>query len=419
MQTATELISPLPDNVPATIRDVKRQLRQQLGAPREALEVAATWMREEVAAVVAERAESGTAVPVVDYADIARGTVPRERIEAIHRRGCAVVRGTFGRDEAESWDDELEAYLDRNDFMARYRGPADQLFSALSSGRPQIYGVYWSRPQIAARQHERMVTVRHFLNTYWSHEADGQQWFDPERDIGYPDRIRRRQPSTPSLGLSPHADSGSIERWLLPAYRRVYRHVFSGDWERYDPWDGAYRGDIHEFPTTVMCSAFRTFQGWTALSEMRPDDGVLHVIPIPRAMGYVLLRALQDDIADDDLGGAVNDRVLAVVERYHDVLLPAYGPIPAVEPGDTVWWHGDLIHGVGDGSNDVRWGNVMYIPVAPWCPKNAAYARQCGEDFLAGRSPPDFADEDYEVDFEGRATVDDLNQIGRQQLALR
>ena len=113
---------------------------------------------------------------------------------------------------------------------ARYRGPADQLFSALSSARPQIYGVYWSRPQIAARQHERMVTVRRFLNSFWSHESDGQQWFDPDRDIGYPDRIRRRQPSTPSLGLSPHADSGSIERWLLPAYQarlppRVRRRV--------------------------------------------------------------------------------------------------------------------------------------------------------------------------------------------------
>ena len=137
-----------------------------------------------------------------------------------------------------------------------------------------------------------------------------------------------------------------------------------------------------------MCSAFRTFQGWTALSEMQPDDGVLHVIPIPRAMGLVLLRALQDDIADDDLCGAVNDRVLAAVEQYHDVLLPAYGPIPAVEPGDTVWWHGDLIHGVGDGSNDERWGNVMYIPAAPWCAKNAAYARLCGEAFLGGAAPP-------------------------------
>ena len=167
-----------------------------------------------------------------------------------------------------------------------------------------------------------------------------------------------------------------------------------------------------------MCSVFRTFQGWTALSEMRPDDGVLHVIPIPTAMGLVLLRALQDDIADDDLCGADNDRVLAVTEQYHDLLLPAYGPIPAVEPGDTVWWHGDLLHGVGDGTNDERWGNVMYIPAAPWCAKNATYARLCGEAFVEGRSPGDFAAEDYEVDFVNRAGLADLNDTGRRQLVL-
>jgi hypothetical protein len=418
MQTSADLITPLPSDLPAAIRAVKRQLRSQLGDPRAAFEVAAAALREEVAAVVVECADGGSAVPVVEYDDVAAGTVSAERIAAIRRRGCVVVRDTFERGEAEAWDDELEAYLERNDFMARYRGPADELFSGVSSSRPQIYGVYWSRPQIAVRQHERMVTVRRFLNSFWAHESAGQQWFDPGHDIGYPDRIRRRPPSSPSVGLSPHADSGSIERWLLPAYQGVYRHVFSGEWERYDPWDGAHRTEIHEFPTTVMCSAFRTFQGWTALSEMRPDDGVLHVIPIPQAMGFVLLRALQDDIADDDLCGAVNDRVLAATERYHALALEAYSAIPAVQPGDTVWWHGDMIHGVADGSNDERWGNVMYSPAAPWCPKNAAYARACGEAFLAGRSPADFADEDYEVDWDGRATLADLTEVGRHQLAL-
>ncbi len=418
MQTSADLITPLPEDVPATIRAVKRRLRGQLGDPRAALEVATEALRDEVAAVATEIADVGTAVPVVEYSDIAAGTVPAERIAAIRRRGCAVVRGTFDRDEAEAWDDELATYLDGNDFMGRYRGPADELFSALASGRPQIYGVYWSRPQIAARQHEHMVNVRRFLNSFWKHDSGGRQWFDPDHDIGYPDRIRRRQPSTPSLGLSPHADSGSIERWLLPAYQGVYRHVFSGEWDHYDPWDGAHRSEIHEFPTTVMCSAFRTFQGWTALSEMLPGDGVLHVIPIPTALGYLLLRALQDDVADDDLCGADNDRVLAATEQYHELLLPAYGPIPPVEPGDTVWWHGDLLHGVGDGTNDERWGNVMYIPAAPWCAKNATYARQCGEAFVEGRSPGDFAAEDYEVDFVNRAGPADLNDTGRRQLAL-
>ena len=43
------------------------------------------------------------------------------------------------------------------------------------------------------------------------------------------------------------------------------------------------------------------------------------------------------------------------------------------------------------------------------------HARQA-DAFYSGRSAPDFAAEDYEVNFEGRATVDDLTELGRRQL---
>lgn len=49
-----------------------------------------------------------------------------------------------------------------------------------------------------------------------------------------------------------------------------------------------------------MCSAFRTFQGWTALSDMDHDQGVLHSVPIPEALGYLLLLS---DVHDDDMCG--------------------------------------------------------------------------------------------------------------------
>ena len=149
MQTASELITPLPDDVPATIRAVKRQLRTQLGDPRAVYEVAAAAIGDEVAAVVAERTDSGSAVPVVEYATSPPG--PSQRSGSRRSAGVAVpscaARSSVAkpRSGTASWS----RYLDRNDFMASYRGPADELFSALSSGRPQIYGVYWSRPQIA------------------------------------------------------------------------------------------------------------------------------------------------------------------------------------------------------------------------------------------------------------------------------
>jgi hypothetical protein len=83
-----------------------------------------------------------------------------------------------------------------------------------------------------------------------------------------------------------------------------------------------------------------------------------------------------------------------------------------------VWWHADVIHSVADASSDERWGNVMYIPAAPWCEKNADYARFTAGSFLAGTSPADFAAEDYEVDWVGRATEADLDVVGRCQLGL-
>ena len=409
------MTSVLPENIGETIAAVKTRLRARLGSSFDTVfaEVEAAIRTE-----VAEVAAAGTGWPEVRYADIAAGTVPAETRQAIRRTGVAVVRGTFPRAQAERWDTELAEYLAVNRFAETYQGPADDVFAGLASSQPQIYPVYWSKPQIQARQHEHMAATRTFLNSFWRNESEGRVWFDPARDTAYPDRIRRRPPNSGSLGLSPHTDSGSVERWLLPAYQRVFRHVLSGDWRQYDPWDGAYRTEADEFSSTVMCSAFRTFQGWTALSEMRPGDGVLHVVPIPAAMMYVVLRALRDDVPADDLCGAANGQSLPITEKYHSILLPALTSIPAVEPGDTVWWHGDVIHSVADGSNPTRWGNVMYIPVSPWCPKNAAYARRCGQAFLTGNSPADFAAEHYEASWTGRATRADLNAVGRAQLGL-
>jgi hypothetical protein len=45
--------------------------------------------------------------PVIEYADIEAGTVSAEAVELVHRRGCAVVRGTFAREQALAWDREI------------------------------------------------------------------------------------------------------------------------------------------------------------------------------------------------------------------------------------------------------------------------------------------------------------------------
>ena len=49
------------------------------------------------------------------------------------------------------------------------------------------------------------------------------------------------------------------------------------------------------------------------------------------------------------------------------------------------------MHSVDPVIDQKGWDNVMYVPAAPYCPKNAAYAERCGQAFLAGETPDDFA----------------------------
>lgn len=413
------LAEQVPADVPGSIRAMKASVRDRIGDVRAAFDQVEAFIADRVAEIEAAKAAGEEVWPVIDYDDIAAGRVSASDLAKVHRRGCLVVRGHFPVETATDWDRELVDYVERNQFFENYRGPGDNFFGTLAASRPEIYPVYWSHPQMQARQHERMAVVQSFLNRQWKFESQGTTWFDPDQNIVYPDRIRRRPPGATSKGLGAHTDSGSLERWLLPAYQQVFRHVYGGDFANYDAWDAAYRTDVHEYEgSSTMCSAFRTFQGWTALSEMRNDQGVLAAVPIPEAMAYVLLRALLDDVADDELCGVTPRHVLPVDTQWHPLLLRAYSGIPDMRPGDSVWWHCDVIHGVQPVTDQQGWGNVMYIPAAPMCAKNATYAQQVAQRFRAGESPDDFPAEHYETGWADRFGEADLNPIGRRGMCL-
>jgi hypothetical protein len=258
-----------------------------------------------------------------------------------------------------------------------------------------------------------MEITRRFLNSFWRSRSGGRERFDPDRDIGYPDRLRRRAPGAIAKGLRPHSDAASGGGWRIEENVRVFRHVLAGDVDRFDPWDATHRTAV-DLESTAPSSVFRTFQGWTALSGMHPDDGVLHTIPIPLAAAYMLVKGIAGEL------GLLGGDPEPAPRRFgaDELLMRAMVPIPAVEPGDTVWWHGDIIHSVAAASNDTRWGNVMYIAATPGCPRNDAYRASMLERFERGLSPVDFPEEHFEVDFRGRPGVADLNPIGRAQFGL-
>lgn len=199
-----------------------------------------------------------------------------------------------------------------------------------------------------ARQSEEMALAQSFLNRLWQVEHDGKRWFNPDISIIYPDRIRRRPPGTTSK------DWGRIPtpvRWSAGCCQPI-----SG----YSPAcltatsSSTIRGMRHTVPklksirwiTPPNARYFAPSRGWTALSDMLPGQGLLHVVPIPEAMAYILLRPLLDDVPEDELCGVAPGRVLPVSEQWHPLLMAALTSIPPLEAGDSVWWHCDVIHSV-------------------------------------------------------------------------
>jgi Protein of unknown function (DUF1479) len=406
-------------DLPLEVRLAKKALREAL--PNYAavfLEVEAE-MRRRVDIICREREAGEDVIPTVRYDEVEAGAVSPKMIARIKDRGACVVRQTFPAAQASEWNEEIGTYVDENGLTAKLAHAAvDNYFGDLASAKPQIYGIYWSRPQVEARQSESLTRVRAFLNKLWKAESEGKQHFDPNQTPAYADRIRRRPPGSATKGLSPHVDGGSVERWLDVNFRNVYRHVFSGSWREYDAFDAAWRPDVQEVQSPAVCSMFRTFQGWTALTRQGKGDGTLQLIPIAESMVYVLLRALQDDVPEDDLCGAKPGRTLSVNPQYHGVLLGALSSIPLMEPGDTVFWHSDVVHAVENEHRGAGYSNVMYISSTPGCAKNAAYTARQAPSFLSGETPPDFAPDNFEVDFKGRATVADLTPLGRSQLGI-
>ena len=410
-----------PQDLKAATREIKAAIRARIEASGRTVEEVFAVVEERVRAAVeeieADKARGEQVWPVVDYADIESGRVSADVLAQLHRRGCLVVRGHFPREQALAWDTEIVDYVEGNHFFEDYRGPGDDFFGSVGS-KPEIYPVYWSPAQMEARQSDRMATVQRFLNAQWTHESEGTTWFDPERDSLYPDRIRRRPPGADSGGLGTHLDPGTLDLWMTEAYQNAFRHLFDGAPEQYDPWDAAHRTAGPQYPGSTMCSAFRTFQGWTALSDMDHDQGVLHTVPIPEAMAYLMLRPLLDDVAEDDMCGVTTNQVFPANEEFHSLLLRAVSGIPDVRAGDSVWWHCDMIHGVDPVQDQQGWGNVMYIPAAPWCPRNEAYSASVRDAFATGSSPTDFPGEHYEREWADRFRLDQLNATGRRGLGL-
>jgi len=405
-------------NIEQLIKEEKKILRSKSKNYRENFSKIENFIEKEIVQIENSKKSAKNIIPEINFKDLSDNLSDFKN--ELKKRGCVIIRDVFDDTLMHQMNKDLESYIEENNYYEDQKKKADidKYFSDLQSGKPQIFGLYWSKTQVNIRQSNELDIVKKWLNKLWINEHDGETIFDPNHELVYADRVRRREPGDKTLGLSPHCDAGSVERWVDKGYQGVYEKIFSDNFSEYDPFNAAYRNTTQEIESPAVSHVFRTFQGWVALTEQGPGDGTLQLIPLAKSMAFILTRALLDDVDENDLCGSKPARALSVNSKYHSLLLRGLVSIPKMNAGDTVWWHPDVVHGVEDHHTGKGYSNVAYVGSTPHCKKNLAYAKKQSIKFLEGKSPPDFAPEDYEVNYKNRADISDLTPLGKKQLAL-
>merc|ERR1711962_1325647 len=132
------------------------------------------------------------------------------------------------------------------------------------------------------------------------------------------------------------------------------------------------------------------------------------------------MRLLLDDIPENMIPGYEPNQPYYLVPQIHSKLMNAMVSIPEVNPGDSVWWHCDLIHSVEEIHQGKKTNAVLYIPVGPDCPINRKYVEKAKECFLNGECPPDFSNGiSFESDCEDRANLKDLNDVAKVMMGFK
>jgi len=400
------------------IEKLKSKLKDYSKDYKENFNQIEKYIKSEIDEISKLKASKKSIIPEISFNQINQRNT--KFVESIKKRGCVIVRDVFENLTIERLNNDLEKYIEENNYYddQKKKSGLDKYFSDLKSSKPQIMGLYWSKAQMEIRHSENMLKVKKWLNNLWIYKNDEYEVFDPSKELSYADRVRRREPGDNTLGLSPHCDAGSVERWSDDYYQKIYKDIFSDNFLKFNPFDAKYRDKTTEFESPAVAHVFRTFQGWTALTEQGPNDGTLQLIPIAKAMAYILTRALLDDVPKDELCGSKLGKALSVNKEYHSLLLEGLISIPNMKPGDTVWWHPDVIHAVEDKHLGKNYSNVVYVGSTPYCKKNFDYVRKQAKKFLKGESPPDFAAEDFETNYKGRIKIENLTPLAKKQLAI-
>lgn len=330
-------------------QDLKRALVSEYGA--DTLKQAWVKTCRALDVILAPIAEQGPAsVPVFQFEDVV-GPQNQDILERMKAAGCFVIRGVIPREEANERFEEAKGFLRQNPDIPAW--PVES---------PAIFSVFSSPVQLKLRTHPNQLKIQTLINSLFGDSNCSPDELKAQSEpILYPDAFRIRQPGQYFAGLGPHIDAGSLSRWANYSYRMTYDKILSGRPEEYDPYDLTHRRDANPamYPGCAQCSALRTFQGWTALTSSGPGEGGLMLLPdIKTTTAYMILRPFfqPPEVGDwqDPEAWTLNDstwfpganrwdsQLLSPPSHPHLRLKETLVSTPAVQPGDTIWWHADV-----------------------------------------------------------------------------
>ncbi|KAJ7671456.1 hypothetical protein DFH06DRAFT_116359 [Mycena polygramma] len=378
--------------------------------------------------------EGSSYIPQVSFADL--NSLSDAQIADIKRKGTVVIKDVVDDDQARAWKISLEEFVKANPQVDGF--PEDD---------KQFFHLYWTKAQVQARAHPNMLAVSAWLNRLY-HVTSGQKLdgVDLATPLSYADRFRIRHPGVAWDRHPPHIDGGSIERWEDENFRACFTDILSGAWSKHDPYALEPRLDARTslYRRPNQSSVFRTFQGWLAISKAGPRQGTLKVFPdVLLSNAYIILRPFfrplvpvdskdildakswEFDISTPDFPGIFpRDNGFGgphpTNELHPHLLLDVtMTSVPAVNPGDTVFWHCDVVHSVEQEHTGSEDSAVMYIPAVPLTPANARYLERQKDDFLKGVPPPDFPVATTGVGLVGLGNEEDVQEpLGRKAMGL-
>ncbi|KAJ7082858.1 hypothetical protein B0H15DRAFT_851751 [Mycena belliarum] len=378
--------------------------------------------------------EGSAYIPQVAFADLDK--LSEAQIADIKRKGTVVIKDVVDDAQARAWKSSLEEFVKAN--------PQSEGFPEEDK---QFFHLYWTKAQIQARAHPNMLAVSTWLNSLY-HVTSGQvpDGVDLGTPLTYADRFRIRHPGVPWARHPPHVDGGAIERWEDENFRACFADILSGDWMKHDPYALEPRLEARTslYRRPNQSSVFRTFQGWLAVSKTGPHQGTLKVFPdVLLSNAYIILRPFFRPLVPAD-----SKDILDAKNWEFDISTPEFpgiferdngfgGPhpttelhphmlldetmtsVPDVNPGDTVFWHCDVVHSVEQEHTGSEDSAVMYIPAVPMTPANARYVARQKDEFLKGAPPPDFPVATTGVGLVGLATDGDVEEpLGRKAMGL-